>query len=161
MNSTISKSILQSAVLGLLAGLRTTAAPVALTHILSNRKSRTLDGTRLSFLHSTTLATAIKVLSVSEVVVDKLPSTPNRIEPAGVAGRALSGALAGATICKAAGDKTLSGALIGATAAIASTYVGYFLRRSIVKSSGIADPVIGGIEDAIAIAGGIVLCAND
>ena len=161
MKSNTAKYILQSAALGLLAGLRTSAAPVALTHILSNRKSKSLSSSALSFLHSPTLATVMKVLSVSEIVVDKLPSTPNRIEPAGVAGRGISGALAGAVICKAAGGKALTGALIGGAAAIASTYAGYFLRRTIVKNTHIADPIIGGIEDVVTIGAGVALCIND
>jgi uncharacterized membrane protein len=160
MKTMISKQLLQAAALGLLAGMRTTAAPVAASHILSRKKSKNLDGSVLKFMKSPTTATVFKVLSISELVADKLPSTPNRIEASGVVGRSLSGALAGAAICKAAGGRALTGALIGGVAAIAATYASYFLRKNIVKNSNIPDPVIGGIEDVITISSGIALCAK-
>ncbi|MEO3407430.1 DUF4126 family protein [Mucilaginibacter sp. CAU 1740] len=160
MKSTPSKQILQATALGILAGMRTTAAMVAATHILSRGRFKRLGGSPLRFMQSPTVATVCKVISVSEIVVDKLPSTPNRTEPGGVIGRSLSGALAGAAICKAAGGKALTGALIGGATAIASTYAGYFLRKNIVKSSHIPDPVIGGVEDILTIGAGVTLCAN-
>ncbi|AYL95601.1 DUF4126 family protein [Mucilaginibacter celer] len=154
------KQTLQAIVLGILAGMRTSAAPVAVTHILSRKKSRHISNSPLNFMQSPTLATVLKITAVSELVVDKLPSTPNRIEPAGVAGRGLSGALAGAAIFKAAGGNVWQGAFAGGITAVASTYASYWLRKNFVKSSGIADPVIGGIEDVITIGAGIALCNN-
>lgn len=143
--------------LGALAGMRTLSAPVITTHILSSSPSKKLEQSTLRFMQSTTVAAVLKVLAVTELIADKLPSTPNRTEPAGVAGRCLSGALAGASIYKAAGGKTLTGALIGGTAAIAATYGSYYLRKSIVKANHIADPLIGAAEDALVIGAGISL----
>lgn len=160
MKTTTAKQLLQTVALGLLAGMRTTAAPVAASHILSRKKSKNLDGSVLKFMQSPTTATVFKVISISEVVADKLPTTPNRIEAGGVVGRGLSGALAGAAICKAAGGRALTGALIGGATAVAATYASYFLRKNIVKRNHLPDPVIGGIEDAITIGTGIALCAN-
>jgi len=143
--------------IGILAGMRTLSAPVITTHILSNRPSKKLEKSPLKFMQSTTVAAVLKVLSVTELIADKLPSTPNRIEPAGVAGRGLSGALAGASIYKAVGGKALTGALIGGAAAIAATYASYHLRKNIVKANHIADPLIGAAEDALVIGAGISL----
>jgi uncharacterized membrane protein len=158
MKLKISKPFLQAIGLGVLAGMRTTSALVVSTHILSNHQSKKLGNSPLKFMQSPTVATTLKVLSLSEVIVDKLPTTPNRTEPAGVAGRCLSGALAGAGIYKAVGGKALTGALIGGAVAIAATYGSYFLRKSATKASRISDPVIGGIEDALVIGAGIGLC---
>jgi uncharacterized membrane protein len=152
-----SKAIWQAIGLGTLAGMRTMSAPVVATHILSNHPSKKLAKSPLRFMQSTTVAAVLKVLSVTELVADKLPSTPNRIEPAGVAGRCLSGALAGASIYKAVGGKALTGALVGGAAAIAATYGSYFLRKTIVKANHIADPLIGAAEDALVIGAGIGL----
>jgi uncharacterized membrane protein len=151
------KPIWQVISLGALAGMRTLSAPVVATHILSNHPSKKLEKSPLRFMQSTTVAAVLKVLSVTELIADKLPSTPNRIEPGGVAGRTLSGALAGASIYKAVGGKALTGALIGGAAAIAATYGSYYLRKSVVKANHIADPLIGATEDALVIGAGISL----
>lgn len=143
--------------LGTLAGMRTLSAPVIATHILSNNPSKRLQKSPLRFMQSTTVAAVLKVLSVTELIADKLPSTPNRIEPAGVAGRCLSGALAGASIYKAVGGKSLTGALIGGATAIAATYGSYYLRKNVVKANHIADPLIGAAEDALVIGAGFGL----
>lgn len=160
MKPTTSKQFLQAAFIGALAGMRTTAAPVIATHILSMAPSGKLNTSRLKFMQSPTLAAIFKIVSVSELVVDKLPSTPNRIETGGVAGRALSGALAGAAICKASGINAWKGVAIGGLTAVAATYASYFLRREIVKRAGVADPFIGGIEDIAVIGAGVALCSN-
>ncbi|QEM10093.1 DUF4126 family protein [Mucilaginibacter rubeus] len=143
--------------IGTLAGMRTLSAPVITTHILSTHPSKKLEKSPLRFMQSTTVAAVLKVLSVTELIADKLPSTPNRIEPAGVAGRGLSGALAGASIYKAVGGKALAGALIGGATAIAATYASYYLRKNIVKANHVADPLIGAAEDALVIGAGISL----
>ncbi len=108
-------------------------------------------------MQSKTVANTLKILAIGELIVDKLPSTPNRIKPAGIAFRCLAGALAGASINKATGGKVITGALLGATSAFASTYLSYMLRKTTVKNTGIIDPLIGAIEDALVIGAGIGL----
>lgn len=157
MKRKISKPLLPVIGLGALAGMRTLSAPVITTHILSNHPSKKLGKSPLKFMQSTTVAAVLKILSVTELIADKLPSTPNRIAPAGVAGRCLSGALAGASIYKAVGGKWLTGALIGGATAITATYGSYYLRKNIVKANHIADPWIGTAEDALVIGVGIGL----
>jgi uncharacterized membrane protein len=143
--------------IGALAGMRTSSAPVITSHILSHHRSRNLEHSPLSFMQSRTVANTLKVIAISELVVDKLPSTPNRIKPAGVAFRCLAGALAGASINKAAGGNVVAGALLGATSAFASTYLSYILRKTTVKNTGIIDPIIGAVEDALVIGAGVGL----
>lgn len=157
MKPKISKPLWPVIGLGTLAGMRTLSAPVITTHILSSRPSKKMNISPLKFMQSPTVAAVLKILSVTELIADKLPSTPNRIEPAGVAGRGLSGALAGASIYKAVGGKPLVGALIGGATAIAATYGSYYLRKNIVKANHIADPWIGAVEDALVIGAGISL----
>ena len=104
--------------IGTLAGMRTSSAPAVTSQILSHHHSKRLEKSPLNFMQSKIVANTLTVLSLGEVVMDKLPSTPNRTEPAGVIFRGLSGALAGASIYKASGNNVLVGSLLGAAAGI-------------------------------------------
>ena len=143
--------------MGTLAGMRSTSAPVITSHILSHHQSKNLGHSPLRFMQSKNVAVALKVLALGEIVGDKLPSAPNRIKPAVIGFRILSGALAGASIYKASGNNAVIGALLGGTVAFASTYGSFFLRKSTVKTSHLVDPVIGAIEDALVIGSGVGL----
>lgn len=143
--------------IGILAGMRTSAAPVIASHILSHHHSKRLERSPLDFMQSAKAANIFKYLSIGELIVDKMPSTPNRTKPAGIAFRCLAGALAGAGIYKATGGSVFTGMLIGATSATVSTCLSFMLRKSIVKSTGIIDPLIGAIEDALVIGVGVGL----
>ena len=153
----ISHPLLQVLGIGILAGMRTSSAPVIASQLLSHHQSKQLAHSPLSFMQSKAVANTLTILSVSELIIDKLPSTPNRIKSGGVIFRSLSGALAGASIYKAMGNNMLLGAVIGASSAFASTYVSYFLRKSVVKNTHIIDPVIGAVEDVLVIGAGLSL----
>jgi len=143
--------------IGTLAGMRTSAAPVITSQILSHHHSKRLEKSPLRFMQSKTVANALTVLSVTEVVMDKLPSTGNRTAPGGIIFRGLSGALAGASIYKASGNNVWVGSVIGAASAVASTYLSFIVRKTVGKKTGIIDPILGGIEDALVIGAGIGL----
>jgi uncharacterized membrane protein len=143
--------------LGALAGMRSTSAPVIVSHILSHHHSKKLDHSPLRFMQSKNVALVLKVLAIGEIIGDKLPSAPNRIKPAVLAFRMLSGAFAGASVYKATGGKVGMGALIGGAAAFASTFGSYFLRKGTVKTSHVIDPIVGAIEDALVIDSGVEL----
>ena len=143
--------------IGTLAGMRTSSAPAITSQILSHHQSKALNNSPLSFMQSKTVANTLTFLTLSEVVMDKLPSTPNRIKPAGFAFRCLSGALAGASIYKATGNNVLVGTLLGAASAAASTYLSYITRKATVERTKIFDPIIGAIEDALVVGAGIGL----
>ncbi len=108
-------------------------------------------------MQSDKMALLLKVFAVGEFIGDKLPNTPNRIKTAGVAFRCLTGSLAGASIYKVSGNNAITGALLGSVAALGATYGSYFLRKEIVSSTHIFDPIIGAIEDALVIGAGIGL----
>lgn len=147
--------------IGALAGLRSASAPAITSHILNEHHSKLLEGTPLNFMQSDAAASTLKILAAGEMVMDKMPFTPNRIKPAGAAFRCLSGALAGASISKATGGKIGAGALFGAAAALAATYVSFLLRKATVKATGIIDPVIGALEDALVLGAGAKLIIID
>lgn len=153
----ISHPFWQALGIGALAGMRTSSAPAITSQILSHHYSKNIKNSPLSFMQSKTVANTLTFLTIGEVILDKLPSTPNRIKPAGFAFRCLSGALAGASIYKATGGNVLLGTLLGSASAAASTYLSFVLRKNTVEKTRIIDPVIGAIEDALAVGAGIGL----
>jgi uncharacterized membrane protein len=161
MKLKISQPVWQVVALGVLAGMRTSSAPAITSHILSHhQQTKCFSNSSLGFMRLDQVATALKVFAVSELIADKLPSTPNRIKPFALFARCLSGGLAGASIYKATGNDPLTGIFIGTTAAFASTFGSYFLRKSIVRQTRIMDPVIGAIEDALVIGASVSLAEN-
>ncbi len=79
---------------------------------------------------------------------DKLHSAPDRIVPAGVLARVVTGGLAGAALAPR-GRAVLGGAL-GATAAVGAAYLTFALRMSAMRRFG--QTQTGLVEDALTIA---------
>lgn len=143
--------------LGAVAGLRSMAAPAIASQVLANHPSSRLADSPLRFLQSPVTATISKLLAAGEMAGDKIPGISDRIAPPALIGRVASGALVGAAFCKAKGGNQLAGALLGSLAAVAGSYGGYYLRKEVGKRSGIADPILGALEDALVVASGIGL----
>lgn len=102
-------------------------------------------------MQSPVTANVFKVLAAGELIGDKLPTAPNRIEASGLIGRCIAASLAGASIYKAAGKPLLGGALLGGITAVGTTYGAFNLRKWLRKESNIYDPYLGLAEDALAI----------
>jgi len=96
---------------------------------------------------------ALMLAGAGELVGDKLPITPSRLEPRSVIGRLLFGALAGAAIGTEARGKraVLRGAFAGMIGAGIGTFGGYYARKAVGEATGIPDPAIAMTEDAIAV----------
>ncbi len=117
----------------------------------------------------TTLAPALifpdsKVLTLmaaGETYVDKLPGIGDRIEPAGLISRSISGALTGAIVSKRKRKSMWLGALIGAAAACAGAYVTYYARKKFGQVTGTPDPIAGLVEDVAMICLGSILLNDD
>jgi len=146
---------LQTVLLATVAGMRTMAAPAIVSYMLSRNNNNLLRHTRYNVVQTKGFATFFKVAAIAEIAGDKNPLAPNRIEFGGVAARSLSGALVGSAIYKQNNRKPIVGALLGATVAVAATYACFYLRKTLKERYKIADPVLGAIEDCIAIATGI------
>ena len=156
-----SKPFWQVIGLGIVAGMRTASAPAIAGHILSRHPSGHLSKSYLDFMQSDKVAIVLKVLAAGEFITDKLPSTPNRTKPVGIASRCLSGSLVGASIYKADGNDAYKGALLGAALALASTFASYYLRKITVDKLHIFDPLAGAFEDALVIGAGAGLICSD
>src|SRR5437868_12061577 len=83
--------------IGVSAGLRTMTAP-AVVAWAANRHWLNLHSSPLAFMDSTAAVAVFTVLALGELVVDKLPSAPNRTKLLGLIGRSVTGGLSGATV---------------------------------------------------------------
>jgi uncharacterized membrane protein len=120
----------RAAVLGAVTGARTLLAPAALA--LRGRLGKVAKF-------------AVPVLSAGELVGDKLPGTPPRVEGPGLVGRVVSGAFVG----RVSGGTR--GARVGAAFALASTYPSQALRAQIVKRTPLPDLACAVPEDLLGI----------
>lgn len=157
MKKVSSESFWHTIGFGVIAGMRSMSAPALISNYFARRFTYRLSRSPLRFIKSPLVSKGLTVLAASEMLGDKLPAMPDRISPGIVASRALSGALVGAVIHKTNGDKLVRGLVLGGLAAVAATYATYYLRKELGKETHIADPVLGLVEDALAIAGGIGL----
>lgn len=144
--------ITQAFALGVVSGMRAALGPALVSHALSQRPPPDLG--RLNFMRSPTTAVVLKVAAAGELVGDKLPLTPDRIQPGPLTGRALSGALCGAVLGRSARQGAVTGALVGALGAVAGAHAFYSLRRTLVHDHGLPDLAVALVEDALALASG-------
>jgi uncharacterized membrane protein len=113
-----------AALLGFAAGLRAFSAPAALA-----LRHRPLSKP----------ARAVLVAAAGELVADKLPATPSRLERRGLSGRILSSAFAGHDVAGRAGAAT------GVASALTSAIAGNRARAAV------SSPLAAFVEDWLAI----------
>lgn len=80
-----------------------------------------------------------------ELVLDKLPRTPSRTAPPGLAGRLVGGALVGGMLGGG------SGAAIACAMGGASAFAGERTRAALGRRTGLPDPLLAVAEDAVAV----------
>ena len=141
--------------MGALAGMRAVSAPALLSRTLSDDNNSALASTPFRFLQNKYVANALTGLAATEIIGDKMPDVPDRIELPSLLVRTASGALVGAALYLGNREKALEGAAIGAAAAIAGTYASFYLRRALNRNSALTNPVLGAIEDALVMGSGI------
>jgi uncharacterized membrane protein len=139
-------AIARAAAIGIVAGLRSqlplaflarTAKEPVLSHPLVRR--------------------AIYLGAGSELVIDKMPFTPSRLNPGSLFGRATMGALAGGLLANRLEGSAALGAVIGSAGAMAGSYAGYYVRKQLGEWTGMPDPVFAVLEDGIALTAGSML----
>ena len=87
--------------------------------------------------------------AAGELVADKLPTTPSRLEPPGIAGRLALGALAAGLFARTRSAAWLPAAAIGASSAAVSAKVGHDVRARLAQHA--PDPGVAVVEDALAL----------
>ncbi|MFD2570880.1 DUF4126 family protein [Spirosoma soli] len=145
--------------IGLVAGMRTFTAPALVNYKLTNTRPDRLAGSRLAVMSSPKASILLTVLAAGELVGDKVPSAPNRIDIQPLSARMVSGAVCGASLSEAEGKQATLGAVAGSVGALVGSYTFFYLRRWLTVEKGLPDFVVALAEDALAI--GIGLAATD
>ena len=151
--------LLLAFLIGVIGGLRTMTAP-AVVAWAANRHWLNLDNSSLAFMGSPVAVLVFTLGALGELVIDKLPSTPNRTRLLGLVGRSVFGGLSGAAVAVAGGQSIILGIVLGAAGAIAGAFAGYEVRKRLVRSLKVPDVVIALLEDAVAIAGGLFIVSR-
>jgi uncharacterized membrane protein len=143
---------LRAAGLGAIAGLRSMAAPAALSRAAAAGRIGSLRDTRFAVLGSSKVSALLTLFEVGELVGDKLPMTPSRTSPPPLLGRAASGAIAGAALFVSGDRRAATGGILGAASAVAAAYAGERLRALASEKAGLPDPVAALAEDTAVLA---------
>jgi uncharacterized membrane protein len=145
--------------IGVISGLRSFTAPATVAWGL-HLGWLSVGSSRLAFIGSTAGVIVFSLLAFVELIVDKLPSTPNRTSPVGLTGRFILGGFAGGILAVAGNESFVVGALLGGIGGIAGAFAGYQVRSRIVKALKCPDFVIAILEDAVAICGGLYIASR-
>ncbi len=138
--------MIRSLLIGLVAGSRSMTPLAAVS--LAARRRRLPRGNGAPHILDTGLAGAGAVaLAVGELLGDKMKSAPDRIVPAGMAARLVTGGLAGAAL--APRDRRGLGVALGAAGAVLSAYLTYDLRMRALRRWG--QTATGLVEDALVV----------
>ena len=138
-------------IVGVAAGLRS-MTPMGVLASQHEDRSIRAGWKKWPVLRSRAGRKALQTSWIGELIADKLPVTPSRIEPGPLGGRMVFGALAGMAIGtegKGAMPR-LAGALAGACGAVAGSYGGYKARTYLTKEVGLPDLPGALVEDAAA-----------
>jgi uncharacterized membrane protein len=131
----------RAALAGIATGMRSTSAVAALSLAESSGLPRVLTGP---------VAAGMAGIGVtSELILDKLPSTPSRLEPPGLVGRAVLAGIAGAVVARETKHAMLPAVFVALLTALFSARAGHDIRQAAaahVSPSGVA-----AVEDALAL----------
>lgn len=155
----MSRSLGIAAGLGVVTGLRSLQGLAWVARELAGRRRRFGREPRLeAWLGDEAVARALAVLAAGELLADKLPDVPARIQPGPLFGRQVIGGLLGAV---AAGeDARWMGAAVGAGGALVGAYLGWFLRAEVARATLLPDAAVALIEDTVAVAAARELAAE-
>lgn len=151
-------TLLFAFLIGLFAGLRSLTPPAMVGWAVY---LGWLKLTRpLSLIGSLPAVIILSLFAVTEVIIDKLPNTPNRTAPLGLIARIVTGGLTGACVSLGGGKRALVGAGLGVVGGIVGCLGGYQIRARFVKSPGQPDFNIALLEDLIAIGGSLFIVSR-
>jgi uncharacterized membrane protein len=148
--------------MGALAGLRTFTPPAVVSQA-ARHSLIPLRRSRLHFLRSSAAANITTALAIGELVADKLPAMPSRLDVGPLIARTVSGAICGTAIAagRRGSAKTIAaGAVLGGFAAIAGASVGYYVRRQLSMKLNVPDPAVAVVEDMLAVGGAVVMVSR-
>lgn len=91
------------------------------------------------------------LLALGELVGDKLPQTPSRLDIGPLAARVVFGGLVGAIAATGLHGSALEGIMLGAIGALGGAFIGYHVRAGIKHHHNTPDLPLAIAEDIIAI----------
>jgi uncharacterized membrane protein len=141
---------------GFVDGLRSLTAPAILCWA-AHLGWLHFAGTRFAFIDHRSTLIGFTMLAIIELVADKLPNTPARTSPVGLIARIVLGGASGLALAASAGVSVPLAGVIASVGAIAGAFAGYHIRRAAVLQAQLPDLVAAVAEDAIAIAGGLLI----
>lgn len=137
--------------LGIVAGLRSMMPFALLAWSKEQAKAPSEDAVSDN---PSKLALLTSVTALGELIGDKLPTTPSRLETGPFVGRLAIGAIAGALLSQRYDQPILSGAVRGAVGAGLGTIAGYSVRQ-LLSHTVIPDFLVATIEDGVALSLGL------
>jgi uncharacterized membrane protein len=142
----------RSLVLGVVTGLRS-QVPTAMLAWRQSREQLPEDvGGPMGVLGRRGAVPASALAVVGELVADKLPETPSRLDTGPFLGRLSLGATAGAGVAAAFGRSRILGGVLGIAGAAAGSYAGTRYRALVAEHTDVPDTVWAVAEDVTAIA---------
>ncbi|KQW66943.1 hypothetical protein ASE17_20055 [Phenylobacterium sp. Root77] len=138
--------MLNSLLIGMVAGARS-ITPLAAVSEAARTGALPTDNGAPRYISHPLVAAGTKALAAGELLGDKMTSAPDRIVPAGIAARLVTGALAGAAL--APRRQAALGALLGAGGAVAAAYLTFGARMAAMRRYG--QKKTGLVEDALTL----------
>jgi len=151
-------TLLFAFLIGLFAGLRSLTPPAAVACAVQLGWLKLARP--LSFIGSLPAVIILSLLALAELVVDKLPNTPNRTAPLGLIARIVTGGLTGACVSLGGGESGFVGAGLGSIGGIVGCFAGYQARVRLVRSLGQPDFYVALLEDLVAIGGSLFIVSR-
>ncbi len=142
--------------LGAVAGMRSMTPPALLSRAASRGGIPGIEGTPFAPLASTGISRLLTVLAAGEIFADKLPFVPDRTSVPSLTGRLATGALVGAALFSAHGRRGTTGGAFGAVSSLAASYLSFYLRSGAQERFGLPGPLLGLVEDAVALSIGLL-----
>jgi uncharacterized membrane protein len=154
-------AFLLSFLIGFVDGLRSMTAP-AIVCWAAHFGWLHFAGTNFAFIDHRSTLIVFTLLAIVELVLDKLPNTPARTAAVGLTARIVLGGASGLALATGAGISVslpLAG-VIASIGAIAGAFGGYHIRHAVVLRTHLPDFVAAIAEDAITIAGGLLIVSH-
>jgi uncharacterized membrane protein len=152
-------AFLLSFLLGFVDGLRSLTAP-ALVCWAAHLGWLHFAGTKFAFIDRRSTLIVFTLLAIIELVADKLPNTPPRTAPVGLIARIVLGGASGLALAVGTGISAPFAGGLASIGAIAGAFAGYHIRRTVVFKAHVPDLVAAIAEDAITIAGGLLIVSH-
>jgi uncharacterized membrane protein len=149
--------LLYAFLLGCVCGLRSMTAP-ALVAWGAHLGWLHLEGSLLAFLANKISLIIFSLFALGELIADKLPFIPPRIQAGPLGVRILFGAMCGAALCFSAAASPIVGAILGGLGSVAGAFAGYAYRRRF--SLTVPDLLLALLEDLVAVGGGLLLVSH-